>query len=187
MNNFDDSTYYHYKLIFSSKISTKLKLLLSMLFISILAVSILALIQLYTFYQIPSLKTEVILLHIFCGCILAPIYHHLFHGIGFIRFGIYPKISLTDSFLIPIPKWSSTTMLIKRQQIFMLLTPLLLGTGVITLLMALFPDYWFIYAAIFAIHLSMSFIDVYWAFSIRNMHHAVVIRSAKHGFNVYKI
>lgn len=188
MTNFDNSTYYHYKLIFNSKMSPATRRLLFALFLVCLATVFLFLIQLYTFYRIPPQKTEVILLQILIALLLTPIYHHLFHGIAYLTLGLSAKMQVSDTLIgIPIPKWHSDAMLTRRQHTYILLSPFFLGTGILLLLMAFFPSFWYVSAAILAIHLPSCVPDLYWAWNLRKLHPTSVIRSAKHGFNVYKI
>lgn len=188
MKNFDDdSTYYHYKLIINSKITTKVRIYLLLLFFSILILSVLTLIQLYTFYPIPSLKTEILFLQILLGFFLAPIFHHFMHGIAYIVLGILPSIQLQLTVGIPMPKNYTEKMVLKRNYIFILLTPLILGTGILASLLIFTPSIWYLCATMLSINLALGFADTYWVKQLQGMHPAVVIRSSKYGFNVYKV
>lgn len=183
----DDSTYYHYKLIINSKITPKVRIYLLLLFFSMLILTVLSLIQLYTFYPVPSLKIEFLLIQILLGLLLAPIFHHFLHGVAYIVLGIVPSIQVQLTVGLPMPKNYTEKMVLKRNYIFILLTPLLLGTGILATLLIYSPSIWYLCATMLSINLALGFADCYWVKELQGMHPAVLIRSSKYGFNVYKI
>ncbi|OEF95734.1 DUF3267 domain-containing protein [Desulfuribacillus alkaliarsenatis] len=187
MKNFDDSTYYHYKLIFNSKITARIKLFMRLSFLLFVILISLLLSQLYTFYSVPTLSIEFILVQFLAGAFLAPILHQVLHGIAYFSLGIVPGLQIIPTIGLPTPKWHSEKMVIKRNYIFILSTPLILGTGMFAMLMVLLPTFWYFLSALLVINISLSAIDSYWLWQIRGMHHAVTIRSSNHGFNVYKV
>ncbi len=187
MNHFDNSTYYHYKLIFNSKINPKTKrILIAGTVLSIIACTFI-LIQLYTFYQIPPQKIEVILLQFLIGLVSFSIYRYLLLGIGYIGAGIRPRMQLSTRTGIPLLTWHSGNIISKKQKIFILLTPIMLGSGFLILSMAIFPSIWVLSATVLAFHTSLCLSDIYWVYRLNKMHPEVVIQTDKHGFSVYKI
>lgn len=187
MNHFDNSTYYHYKLIFNSKINPKTKrILIAGTVLSIIACTFI-LIQLYTFYQIPPQKIEVILLQFLIGLVSFSIYRYLSLGIGYIGAGIRPRMQLSTSAGIPLFTWNTENIISKKQKIFILLTPTMLGSGFLILIMAIFPNIWVFSATILAFHAPLCLSDIYWAYRLSKMHPDVAIQMNKHGFSVYKI
>ena len=186
MNHFDNSTYYHYKLVFNSKINSKTKwTFIAGIILSIMTCTFI-LIQLYTFYQIPPQKTEVILLQSLVGLVSFSLYHYILLGIGYMGAGIRSRTQLSTN-RMPLLTWNTENIISKKQKIFILLTPLILGTGFLTLIMAIFPTIWFFSATILLFHLPLCIPDVYWVYRLSKMHPDVVVRTAKHGFNVYKV
>ncbi|OEH84318.1 hypothetical protein BHU72_10965 [Desulfuribacillus stibiiarsenatis] len=187
MLDHEDSTLYNYKLIYHTKLSPKVKIALSFVMLIILGLSSFSLFQLYTFYPIAPIQSIEIFLQILFGILFAPILHALCHALGYLVIGTYPKLQMLAPLGISTPKFCTDSLVIKRNFIFMLLTPLLLGSGLLLLFMAFSSMFWYAYATMLALHVSFTIPDLYWVWNVRSMHSGVMFRSSKHGFNVYKI